>query len=55
MCLAASFDALPPSPLHVLLIDNFDSYTQNLYHALAQSGCEVSAAATDPALAAASV
>ncbi|EOD33664.1 hypothetical protein EMIHUDRAFT_313952 [Emiliania huxleyi CCMP1516] len=41
MCYAASFDALPPSPLRVLLIDNFDSYTQNLYHALAQSGCEV--------------
>ena len=44
MCYAASFDGLPPSPLRVLLIDNFDSYTQNLYHALAQSGCEVSAA-----------
>jgi anthranilate/para-aminobenzoate synthase component II len=37
-----------PLPLHaedgtlrILLIDNFDSYSYNLYHGLAKAGCEV--------------
>ena len=37
MCYAASFDALPPSPLRVLLIDNYDSYTYNLHHLIAHA------------------
>lgn len=30
--------------LRILLIDNFDSYSYNLYHGLAKAGCEVPSA-----------